>query len=105
MKGAPFIVRMNEITVLDMARWFGVKRERIDLHTKRKEDISDTWQLCYSHFFHLIDTGQLQLRVVVEEGDRRLRRKVLVRVPKPETPPKRPTRPCVDLPTMTLRFV
>lgn len=106
MKGEPFVNRPTEITVLDMAKWFGVKRERIDLHTRKKEPISDTWQLCYSHFFHLVDTGQLALNVVVDPNDGRKKRKELIRVPKPEVLPKRPIRPHIDFAEgMSLKFV
>lgn len=104
LKGVHGRPNMHAITIRDLARWFGVQRRRIRLHTEGVESISDMWQVMYSQVFHLIDSGELELRVEVDSNDKRVRRKVLVRVPKPVTPPKRPVRPHVDLSDMTLGF-
>lgn len=93
LRKPPNVRVMNEVTIRDMARWIGVKRETVKLHTTGKEPISDSWQIIYSRFFHMLDEGRLKI-VIVGEG--RFRKKELVLVPKPDAPTKRPIRPHIE---------
>lgn len=97
MTGESFVQRPNEITRFDVAKWFDVELRLVRMHSNGLRQINDFWQMSYSQFFHLMDTGCLK---VTFEG----RRKVLVRVKAPDTPPKKKLRPYVDLGTMRLGF-
>ena len=93
MTGEPHRRRDNEITRKDMARWIGVDEREIRNHVARDypRPISDSWQIIYSRFFYLVDTGCLVIRIQPVT-----RRKELVLVPKPEVPPKKPLRPRIE---------
>lgn len=91
MKGAPNVRRRHEITRLDMARWMGVDVRYIRFHETLREPITDSFQIIYSQFFHLIESGQLVIDP--NQGPK----KVLIRVPPPAEPPRKPIRPHIAL--------
>lgn len=96
MRGEHHIRRNNEITFNDLARWVQVDNRRIRLHANGKDPISDMWQLIYTQFFAMVDSGELVIQWVGDPNDRRTMKKMLVRVPKPAQPPKPPIRPRID---------
>jgi hypothetical protein len=102
MTGEPYLRRPTEITKLDLAKWVGVDVRRIRLHTSLTEDISDSWQLIYSQFFALVDSGELVVKL--EKNRNGVMTKVLVRGPKPAKPPRKPLMPRIDMATIRLKL-
>lgn len=96
MTGEPYVRRPNEITRVDVAKWFGIDKRYVRMHCD--DEINDFWQYAYSVFFEMMDKGLIEIQFD-KHG-----KKMLVRVATPAAPPKKKLRPFVDLATMTLRL-
>ena len=93
--------RLTEVTLQDMARWIGCDRRDIRNHINGGEPVSDAFQIIYSRFFALLDAGELEIRI---ERNGPGMKKILVRVPKPATPPRRVLQPRIDYASMRLKY-
>ena len=93
---APYIKRPQDLSLRDVANWFGVDRKLVYLH-KDGRPLNDFWQKAYSDFFHLWDNGMLRI-----EFDLR-GKKILVRC-KPVVPPKKKLKPYIEFEDMSLRL-
>jgi len=97
MKGERYVQRPNDITMYDLARWFGVDERLIRSHRGGREPINDFWQVAYTQVFALIDAGLIEIRY---DG----RKKTLVRLAKPKAPVKKTPKPYINFGKMSLEF-
>ena len=93
--------KLAEVTLDDMRKWIGCDRRDIRNHINGSEPISDAYQLIYSRFFALLDGGELEVRI---QKNGAAMTKILVRVPKPATPPLRVLQPRIDYASMRLKY-
>jgi hypothetical protein len=89
----------DEITRYDAAKWIGINIREVRSHMNGSREVNESFQIIYSRFFQLIESGELVL-----EYDRPTKKKTLVRVPEPATPPKRKLMPAIDFASMRLKL-
>ena len=99
MTGPKNVSRPTEFTRYDVAKWIGVDAGDVRAHMRGRKEITDAFQIIYSQFFMLVESGELEIRY-----NRSTKEKILVRVPPPAVPPKRKLQPAIDFTTMRLKL-
>lgn len=80
--------RPDGIMLVDVARWMGMQLRDLKRQLKNENPISNEFQIRYSRFFALVESG----RLIVNPGSRP---KELIHV-EPKAPPKPPVLPRLD---------
>ena len=94
-KGGPF---RPVVTLSDVAHWFVVDVTLIYQMERGTLEITDKWQVQFSQFFYLLDTGQIEIVVDMK------RRKKTWRRATPAEPPCKAPMPRIDFAATKLRF-